>query len=173
MINNFFFLVATILFFPFHDFHVTHTTFHYNDESKSMEITIKAAIEDLEKSIKNRYSKKLDGFEDNQENKTLEKLIRKYFRNNLTFSINKNIQEYQWVGKELSNNLHDIYLYFEIPNYDKKENLESLTIKNTLFLDLYSYQTNIVLIELINKKYNLTFTMDNDIQTIFLNNKSR
>ena len=37
---------------PFHDFHVTHTTFHYNDQSKSMEITIKVAIEDLEKSIK-------------------------------------------------------------------------------------------------------------------------
>ena len=50
MINNFFFL-ATILFFPFHDFHVTHATFHYNDQSKSMEITIKVAIEDLEKSI--------------------------------------------------------------------------------------------------------------------------
>ena len=73
MINNFFFL-ATILFFPFHDFHVTPTTFHYNDQSKSMEITIKVAIEDLEKSIKNRYSKKLDCFEDNQE-----KIIGEYF----------------------------------------------------------------------------------------------
>ena len=172
MINNFFFL-ATILFFPFHDFHVTHTTFHYNDESKSMEITIKVAIEDLEKSIENRYSNKLDSFLDTQENKNIEKLIEEYFRNNLTLSADKNTQEYQWVGKELSNNLHDIYLYFEIPNYNKKENVESITIKNTLFLDLYSYQTNIVLIELIDRKYNLTFTTDNDIQTIFVNYNSR
>jgi hypothetical protein len=172
MINNFFFL-ATILFFPFHDFHVTHTTFHYNDESKSMEITIKAAIEDLEKSIENKYSKKLDGLLDTQEKKNIEKLIAEYFINNLTLSVDKNIQEYHWVGKELSNNLHDIYLYFEIPNYNKKENVESITIKNTLFLDLYSYQTNIVIIELIDRKYNLTFTMDNDIQTIFVNNKGR
>ena len=138
-----------------------------------MEITIKVAIEDLEKSINNRYSKKLDGFEDDQENKTLVKLIGEYFKNNLTLAVDKNSLEYEWIGKELSNNLHDIYLYFEIPNYDKKENLESITIKNTLFLDLYSYQTNIVLIELIDKKYNLTFTIDNDIQTIFMNNKSR
>ena len=172
MINNFFFL-ATILFFPFHDFHVTHTTFHYNDESKSMEITIKVAIEDLEKSIENRYSKKLDGLLETQEKKNIEKLIVEYFINNLTLSADKNIQEYHWVGKELSNNLHDIYLYFEIPNYNKKENVESITIKNTLFLDLYSYQTNIVMIELIDRKYNLTFTMDNDIQTIFVNNKGR
>ena len=54
-----------------------------------------------------------------------------------------------------------------------KTKMKSITIKNTLFFDLYSYQTNIVLIELVNRKYNLTFTIDNDIQTIFMNNKSR
>ena len=172
MINNFFLLAAT-LFLPFHDFHVTHTTFHYNDESKSMEITIKVAIEDLEKSIENRYSKKLDRLLDTQEKKNIEKLIVEYCRNNLTLSVNKNTQEYQWLGTESSDNLHDIYLYFEIPNYDKKGNVESITIKNTLFLDLYSYQTNIVLIELIDRKYNLTFSIDNDIQTIFMNNKGK
>jgi len=130
-------------------------------------------IEDLEKSIENKYSKKLDGLLETQEKKNIEKLIVEYFINNLTLSVDKNIQEYHWVGKELSNNLHDIYLYFEIPNYNKKENVESITIKNTLFLDLYSYQTNIVMIELIDRKYNLTFTTDNDIQTIFVNNKGR
>jgi hypothetical protein len=134
-----------------------------------MEITIKVAIEDLEKSIENRYSKKLDDLLDVQENKNSEKLILEYFRNNLTLSADKNTKVYQWVGKELSDNLHDIYLYFEIPNYDKNENVESITIKNTLFLDLYDYQTNIVLIELIDRKYNLTFTIDNDIQTILMN----
>ena len=170
MINNFFFLIAT-LFFSFHDFHVTHTTFHYNDESKSMEITIKVAIEDLEKSIENRYSKKLDDLLDNQENKNSEKLILEYFRNNLTFSEDKNTKVYQWVGKESSDNLHDIYLYFEIPNYNKNENVESITIKNTLFLDLYDYQTNIVLIELIDRKYNLTFAVDNHTQSIFMNKR--
>ena len=171
MINYLFFLSA-IIFFPFHEFHITHTTFHYNDESQSLEITIKVAIEDLEKSIKNKYSSKLDGLENNQENKPQEKLIIEYFKDNLTLSAEKDAIEYCWVGKELSNNLHDIYLYFEIPNYKKKGNVKSITIKNTLFLDLYNYQTNIVLIELIDKKYNLTFTKDNDTQTVVINNKS-
>ena len=172
MINNFFFLIVT-LFFPFHDFHVTHTTFHYNDESKSMEITIKVAIEDLEKSIENKSTKKLDDLSNNQENINSEKLILEYFRNNLTFSLTENTKEFKWVGKETSNNLHDIYLYFEIPNFDKNENIESITIKNTLFLDLYDYQTNIVLIELPDRKYNLTFTKDKDVQTIFMNKSSK
>ena len=172
MINNFFFLIVT-LFFPFHDFYVTHTTFHYNDESKSMEITIKVAIEDLEKSIENKSTKKLDDLSNYQENINSEKLILEYFRNNLTFSLAENTKEFKWVGKETSNNLHDIYLYFEIPNFDKNENIESITIKNTLFLDLYDYQTNIVLIELPDRKYNLTFTKDKDIQTIFMNKSSK
>ena len=172
MINNFFFLIVT-LFFPFHDFHVTHTTFHYNDESKSMEITIKVAIEDLEKSIENKSTKKLDDLSNNHENINSEKLILEYFRNNLTFSLLDNTKEFKWVGKETSNNLHDIYLYFEIPNFDKNENIESITIKNTLFLDLYDYQTNIVLIELPERKYNLTFNKDKDIQTIFMTKSSK
>ena len=172
MINNFFFLIVT-LFFPFHDFHVTHTTFHYNNESKSMEITIKVAIEDLEKSIENKSTKKLDDLSNNQENINSEKLILEYFRNNLTFSLTENTKEFKWVGKETSNNLHDIYLYFEIPNFDKNENIESITIKNTLFLDLYDYQTNIVLIELPERKYNLTFNKDKDIQTIFMTKSSK
>ena len=172
MINNFFFLIVT-LFFPFHDFHVTHTTFHYNDESKSMEITIKVAIEDLEKSIKNKSTKKLDELSNYQENINSEKLILEYFRNNLTFLLTENTKEFKWVGKETSNNLHDIYLYFEIANFDKNENIESITIKNTLFLDLYDYQTNIVLIELPDRKYNLTFTKDKDFQTIFMNKSSK
>ena len=172
MINNFFFLIVT-LFFPFHDFHVTHTTFHYNDESKSMEITIKVAIEDLEKSIKKKSTKKLDELSNYQENINSEKLILEYFRNNLTFLLTENTKEFKWVGKETSNNLHDIYLYFEIANFDKNENIESITIKNTLFLDLHDYQTNIVLIELADRKYNLTFTKDKDIQTIFMNKSSK
>ena len=172
MINNFFFLIVT-LFFPFHDFHVTHTTFHYNDESKSMEITIKVAIEDLEKSIENKSTKELDDLSNNHENINSEKLILEYFRNNLTFLLTENTKEFKWVGKETSNNLHDIYLYFEIANFDKNENIESITIKNTLFLDLYDYQTNIVLIELPERKYNLTFNKDKDIQTIFMTKSSK
>ena len=171
MINNFFLLAAT-LFLQFHDFHVSHTTFHYNNKTKSMEITIRVALKDLEKSIENKYSKKFNDFSDNQKNISLEKRIVEYFENNLNLSVNNHILRYHWVGKELSNNLHDIFLYFEIPNYDTKENLGTITIQNSLFLELYNNQTNIVLINIIDNKYNLTFTTDNSVQTIFMDNKS-
>lgn len=165
--NNLFFLV-TLLLLPFHDFHVTHTTFHYNDESKSIEITIKVAIEDLERSLENEYSKPLS-LETKQENKRTEKIITEYFRNHLQFLTNDKNHEYQWVGKEVSDNLHDVYLYFET-RYDDDPKLASITVKNTLFLEVYSDQTNIVLIEFEDEKYNLTFTKDNEAQSLFINN---
>ena len=164
--------MAATLFLQFHDFHVSHTTFHYNNKTKSMEITIRVALKDLEKSIENKYSKKFNDFLDNQKNISLETRIVEYFENNLNLSVNNHILRYHWVGKELSNNLHDIFLYFEIPNYDKKENLGTITIQNSLFLELYNNQTNIVLINIIDNKYNLTFTTDNSVQTIFMDNKS-
>ena len=164
--------MAATLFLQFHDFHVSHTTFHYNNKTKSMEITITVALKDLEKSIENKYSKKFNDFLDNQKNISLETRIVEYFENNLKLSVNNHILRYHWVGKELSNNLHDIFLYFEIPNYDTKENLGTITIQNSLFLELYNNQTNIVLINIIDNKYNLTFTADNYVQTIFMDNKS-
>ena len=165
--NNFLFLVSIIIL-SLHDFHITHTTLHYNDKSKSIEITIKVAIEDLEKALENEYSRKLN-LEGDQEYEILDNLIKKYFSNHLKLITDKNNIEYKWIGKEISDNLYDVYLYFEIPNYIKKENINSITILNTLFLDEYDHQTNIVLIEFLDKNYNLTFTIDNHIQTIVLN----
>ena len=130
MISNLFFLV-TILILQFHDFHVTHTTFYYNDESKSIEITIKVAVEDLERSLENEYSKKLK-FEDNQEYEILDNLIKEYFSNHLKFSIDKNSQEYLWVGKEISDNLHDVYLYFEIIFFEFLQHLVDETFVGSL-----------------------------------------
>ena len=167
MINNLLF-INLLLTLTFHDFHVTHTTLFYNENHKSIEITIKVAIENLERSLENQYNEKLK-IGTNKEKKISQKLIEKYFNDNLKLLTNKQKIKYQWVGKEISDNLHYIYLYFEIPNFHKKDNLEYIKIENTIFLDSAIDQTNIVLIDIEDKNYNLTFTKDNDTQIIFLN----
>ena len=43
-----------------HDFHVSHTTCHYNEITNSIEITSKVTIEDLEKSLESINSTKLN-----------------------------------------------------------------------------------------------------------------
>ena len=165
--RKFILLISILLIFSFHDFHMTHTTLYYNTSSGSIEITVKIANEDLERSFQNQSSEKLRIGTEN-ENQLVEKLIPDYFNKHLLFLINNQMIEYEYIGKEL-NNLHDIYLYFEITNLDKVI-VNSINIENTLFLEISPNQTNIVLVKFNNQNFNLTFTKDFENQQIRLTN---
>jgi len=152
------------LILSFHDFHVTHTTLHYNSNLENIEITIKVAIEDLELSLEDKDLR----IGTLKENTSSEEIIKTYFKNRLNIYANNNIIDYKWVGKEISDNLHDIYLYFEILNFKKYGELKSLTIENTIFIETTPNQTNIVLIEFEDNDYNLTFTKDLNRQRVLI-----
>ena len=152
------------LILSFHDFHVTHTTLHYNSNLENIEITIKVAIEDLELSLEDKDLR----IGTLKENTSSEEIIKTYFKNRLNIYANNNIIDYKWVGKEISDNLHDIYLYFEILNFKKYGELKSLTIENTIFIESTPNQTNIVLIEFEDNDYNLTFTKDLNRQRVLI-----
>jgi len=144
------------LILSYHDFHVTHTTLHYNSDLDNMEITIKFAIQDLEISLDNTELR----IGTLNENKSSEEIIKNYFKNHLNIYGDNKIINYEWVGKEISDNLHDIYIYFEISNFNQNDKLKSLILENTIFIETTHNQSNIVLIEFEDNDYNLTFTKD-------------
>ena len=156
--------IALPLTLSFHDFHVTHTTLHYNSDLENIEITIKVAIEDLELSLGNRELR----IGTLNEKKSSEEIIKNYFKNHLNIYENNKIIDYKWIGKEIAENLHDIYIYFEISNFNKDEKIKSLILENTIFIETTHNQTNIVLIEFEENDYNLTFTKDLYMQKIQL-----
>jgi hypothetical protein len=129
-----------------------------------MEITIKVAIEDLEISLENKELR----IGTLHEKKSSDKIIKNYFKNHLNVYVNNKIINYEWVGKEISDNLHDIYIYFEISNFNKNNKIKSLTLENTIFIATTQNQSNIVLIEFEDIDYNLTFTKDLNKQKIQL-----
>ena len=144
------------LILSYHDFHVTHTTLHYNSDLDNMEITIKVAIQDLEISLGNTELR----IGTLNEKKSSEEIIKNYFKNHLNIYGDNKIINYEWVGKEISDNLHDIYIYFEILNFNQNDKLKSLILENTIFIETTHNQSNIVLIEFEDNDYNLTFTKD-------------
>jgi hypothetical protein len=129
-----------------------------------MEITIKVAIEDLELSLENKELR----IGTLNEKKSSEEIIKSYFKNHLKIYGNNKIIDYKWVGKEISDNLHDIYIYFEISNFNQNEKIKSLMLENTIFIETTHNQSNIVLIEFEDNDYNLTFTKDLNRQKIQL-----
>ena len=152
------------LILSYHDFHVTHTTLHYNSDLDNMEITIKFAIQDLEISLDNTELR----IGTLNEKKSSEEIIKNYFKNHLNIYGDNKIINYEWVGKEISDNLHDIYIYFEISNFNPNDKLKSLILENTIFIETTHDQSNIVLIEFEDNDYNLTFTKDLTRQKIQL-----
>jgi hypothetical protein len=124
-----------------------------------MEITVRVAIDDLEKTLETKSSGKFK-LGSPKENKSSDQYIKNYFDHHLQISINEKMAAYNWIGKEIAKDLHDIYLYFEIPDCNPSGNIESVTIENTLFLERSHKQTNIVLVEFEDLNYNLTFNKD-------------
>jgi len=129
-----------------------------------MEITIKFAIQDLEISLDNTELR----IGTLNEKKSSEEIIKNYFKNHLNIYGDNKIINYEWVGKEISDNLHDIYIYFEISNFNQNDKLKSLILENTIFIETTHDQSNIVLIEFEDNDYNLTFTKDLTRQKIQL-----
>ena len=83
---------------------MTHTTLYYNPSLGNMEITVKVAIEDLERSIQNNSSEKMRiGTE--KENQMVDKLIPNYFNQNLNFLINNETIGYESVINSLYINI--------------------------------------------------------------------
>ena len=158
-------LINTMLFL--HDFHVSHTTLHYNKSEESIEITVRVAIDDLEKTLQTKTSGKLN-LGSQKENKLSEKYIKNYFNSHLQISLNETEVTYEWIGKEIAKDLHDIYLFFEIADCHSDGKIESIKIENTLFLERSDKQSNIVLIEFGVQNYNINFTKDYIKESIIL-----
>ena len=145
------------LFVSFHDFHVTHTTIYYNADKESLEITVNVAIEDLERALEDQTAKKIN-IGTNTESESVDQLIDVYFRQRLTLAPNNHLTHYQWVGKEVSQDLHNLYIYFEVLDCNQNGKIESLLIENSIFTDILPDQSNIVLVELEDKSHNFTFS---------------
>ena len=145
------------LFVSFHDFHVTHTTIYYNVDKEAIEITVNVAIEDLERALEDQTAKKVN-IGTNSETELEDQLIEAYFRHRLMLVANNHLTHYQWVGKEISQDLHNLYIYFEILECNQNGTIESLLIENSIFTDILPEQSNIVLLEFGDKSHNLTFS---------------
>ena len=154
------------VFSVLHEFHITHTTIHYNSEKESFEITIKLAVEDLEKALNDQGVPELK-IGTTKEHEKADQYMLDYVQQRLKIQTNNTPTEFTWIGKEVSKDLHDVYIYTEITDC-KNGKLKSLEVENTIFTEIFSDQANVVLIEFHDAKHNLTFTKDQKKQSVSL-----
>ena len=122
-----------------HDFHVSRTELSYNKKDGIIETTIHIFIDDLELAI--------GGTEEipfylgtEKEVGQADSLIINYLREHIGLFANDQLLEWQWLGKELSDDLSAFWIYLYV-EWDGKGDVD---IVNRILISTYDDQRNIV-----------------------------
>lgn len=138
----FFNLLFLMLFLPaeVHEFHVSKSQIEYNQEQQTLQISVHIFLDDLEIAIEESGGGK-NFLCTEKETKDAVTILQKYIAKHLVINVNGEAQAYDFIGKELSEDLAAIWCYFEIKNVEIPNSIE---VTNEILMDLYDDQKNIV-----------------------------
>jgi len=147
-----------------HRFHTSLTRIDYNVEQKLFEISIKLFTHDLVPVLEKKSGKRIDL----EKTPGVDKIIFDYLNENFVLTDKKGeIKILKWVGKE--SDVDSVQIYLETSS---NENLENYKLKNTIFFESFSEQTNLVVCRYDGKKADLMFKVGDKAKEIVENKPS-
>lgn len=132
-------ITTTLLIFSsfvFHDFHTSMTKVEYNAGTKSLKFATKIDVEQIESVL----NKKISAGDFDQ-------ALKSYLVRNVEVSINDTPSKYNYTGKQESGEI--VWVYYEVENVGA---IQSIGIKNTLFLEKNPNQQNFISFSVNGKK---------------------
>ena len=129
-----------------HDIHLSNTQIHYKSEESTIQLTLKLFADDLELAVKEEYDEELKLFAD-RELPYSDSIIQLYIKQHLDIEVNNKKLQGQFIGKELSDDLSSVWCYIEFMDIDVFKNV---AIKNTLLMELFDDQQNMLIIKVDN-----------------------
>ena len=133
---------------PAHEFHISKCLIEFNEKEKALQFTLHLFIDDLEEALKLQGADKLFICTE-KEAETAEDYIYKYLQQKLSISLEGKEVGYTFIGKEMSEDMVAVWCYLEIENV---ENIHQLHVKNSILLEAFDDQKNIISIIGPNKK---------------------
>lgn len=139
-----------------HDIHMSRCDIDYKTESKTIEVSMKMFIDDLELDLRNlgHDSLKICTAHEKPE---AEELILNYLQQNLRITIDEQPTELHWIGKEISEDLSAVWCYLQISNVSAQHTIE---LSNQVLLSTFDDQQNVVKLKIDNGKRSF-FLFDN------------
>ena len=135
-------VVSGILFFGClfaHPFHSSIFSLKFNDNSRSVEITMRVFANDLEKTI-NQINNSNVIIDNDDNKKDVDSLIFNYINKTIFLSINEKECDLSWIGKEFETDI--VWLYLEILDVDKK--IKKIISENRFLFSSFEDQLNIM-----------------------------
>jgi hypothetical protein len=134
---------------PLHDVHRTLCQIRYNTEAKAFEVSLQLDVEDLEAVLrKDDQGGSLQIGTEFEATGAEEKML-KYVQQKLGITINHEELPLNYLGKELDDDLHSLWLHFESEPMDKPQ---SIGVFNKLLVENNTDQINIVQIWVDNEQ---------------------
>lgn len=123
-----------------HPIHLSLCEIHYNTNSQKLEISLKIFLDDLEEALMLKGHPSLY-IATPKEIASADEKIFDYVASQFYITEGPKSISYQWVGKELSEDLTAIWCYFES---EKINQIQELKFKNCILMELFGDQKNIL-----------------------------
>ncbi len=135
--------------FSIHKYYLSVTDVSYNEEEASLQMITRLFYDDLEDVLKERYDESLlvDATADQEK---LDLYLKKYISRKLKVIANGEEKEVTFIGKEYEDDF--VICYIEV---SKVESLNTLEIENTMLMDLFPEQKNMMHTNILGKKKSL------------------
>ncbi len=135
------FKLLLLLTAMYHPVHVSVSNLEYNKASHRFELSVKLFYDDFESIIARKYNVflklKAEGLNDNEEF-----YFMKYIKENFILTVNGTKLEPVYKFRKINEDSVWLYLYFE-----QKEEPEHITLTNRLMMDMFSDQSNLLMIK--------------------------
>lgn len=134
-----------------HKFHMALYQINYASEKKMLQITSRIHIDDLNKALEKNYKKKIAA--ENENNNSEELLLQEYLSNRFSIKVNEQVKPLNFLSKEIEGD--ELVCYWNIRNISK---INSLEIYNTVLVDLFSDQQNMINVTVLGGKKSFLLT---------------
>ncbi|MEE9371493.1 MAG: DUF6702 family protein [Saprospiraceae bacterium] len=123
-----------------HQYHLSNTEVRYNQEESALQITTRIFIDDLEETL-NKMGHTALFLCTEKEPEHADGLVSQYLKERLLLSVDGELLEFTYLGKEISDDLIAVWCYLEVLNVNPQQNIE---VENNVLLASFDDQKNIV-----------------------------
>jgi len=152
-----FVLILPLFAFTAHKYYLSLTQINYNSKNKSIEVIINVFIDDIETAFDKIYHKKFE-LDTKNESADSDKYFLEYLQKNIKFKVDGKSYDYNYIGKEYDGDV--LFFYLEIKNVLTSTEIE---IKNTLLLEHFPQQQNLVKSKVLKKHKSVMLTKKEQI----------
>lgn len=139
-----------------HKYYFSVTQVDYDVQSKSLKIVTRVFYDDLEKVFQERYDKSIK-VDETYDQEKLDAYIQKYFNSKFIVSINGKEQKLSYIGHK--DEVDYVVCFVQVKNIT---NPQSIEIENTLLMDMFPDQKNVIHLQVGNTKKSYLLNKEND-----------